>query len=175
MKLHVSGMGQATGQYRFLWGFYVRGFKPWLHCQPCFRGTRAEGINPLMEDQTVYLNKSSDFFYLCGYAGGPRASRGVLNMHLAVRAKKDSQAVVRSAFGPVFTIYGAEEIQIPDSDAPLAKRGEFDHRCKNLRFAAQMYPGVQPGHDAPHEPILVPRGLGYPDLSSKDSVHPLIA
>ena len=160
MKLHVTGITESTKRYRFLWGFYVRGFKPWRHCQPCFRGTRAEGISPMMEDGVVQLDRKSDFFYLCGFAGGPKVERGKLNLHLAVRAKLGSTASVVSAYGPLFTIEGAEEIQIPETCERVAGRGEFDYRCMNLRFARQMYPTEVVGHEAPHEVILLSRTDG---------------
>ena len=156
MRLHVSGITLSTTRYRFLWGFYVRGFKPWVHCQPCFRGTRAEGIRADMTDDVVDLPRPTQFFYLHGFAPGPKASRGALNLHLAVRPREGSIAKIQSVYGPIFTIYGAEEIQIqePLTDSHLESEWK---RCKNFRFAAQIYAASQLGPDAPKTPIVTPR------------------
>ena len=147
MKLHVTGFNADTVRYRFLWGYYVRGFKPWEHCQPCFVGTRADGIDPLMGDGDVELDLKSDYFYLCGVAPGPINLRGTFNLHMAVRAKAGSVATVTSKYGPVFTIEGAEEIAI---QGPIEQVGldESYAGCKNFRFAAQMYPAAVLGPEA---------------------------
>jgi hypothetical protein len=157
MQLHVSGITDQTIRYRFLWGFYVTGFKPWVHCQPCFRGTRAPGIFPTMANDRVDLPKRSDFFYLHGFAPGPKKLRGASNLHLAVQSKTGSVASCQSAFGPIFTIYDAEEILIqePLSDAPHL--GVEWTRCKNFRFGAQMYTAPVLGPDASRIPSLALR------------------
>ena len=154
MTLTVRGVTDDQRKYRFLWGFYVRGFKPWLHCQPCFRGSRAEGIRPLMGNDTILLDRATDFFYLCGYASGPRKERGELNLHLAVRPKLGSTAVAISKYGPTFTIENAEEIVIPESQEPHAAWGDFDLRCKNLRFGAMMNKADDWGPHVPPNPVL---------------------
>ena len=153
MRLHVSGMARSTGQYQFLWGFYVRGFKPWHHCQPCFRGTRATGISPTMNDGTIELPRPTKFFYLHGFAGGVKEKRGALNLHLAVRPRPGAHATVQSAFGPTFTIDDAEEIPIQEPLAELAHLGADWSRCKNLRFAAQVFDAPLLGPTALHIPV----------------------
>src|SRR5438105_3256521 len=107
MKLTVTGTQKATGKYLHLWGFYVRGFKPWHHCFACFYGTQERPICKDMEDDVYHLPEPTSYFYLCGVASGPRRERGVKNLHLAVRPKQGSVATVRSVYGPVFTIHDA--------------------------------------------------------------------
>jgi hypothetical protein len=168
MQLHVSGITPSTTHYRFLWGFYVRGFKPWEHCQPCFRGTRAEGIHPEMTDGIVELNRPTKFFYLHGFAPGPKSLRGERNLHLAVRPNEGSVATVRSFYGPVFTIYGAEEIGIQDPIPNHPPSEDKWTRCKNFRFAAQVYDAPILGPTAPRNPILLTRAMASSRLQSAD-------
>jgi hypothetical protein len=111
MQLQVSGITPSTTPYRFLWGFYVRGFKPWHHCQPCFRGSRATGIFPKMQDGVIELPGEADFFYLHGNAAGAEHSRGSLNLHLAVRPKRGATASIRPLNGALYTIHDAEAIE----------------------------------------------------------------
>lgn len=153
MKLTVDGVEQATGKYQHLWGYYVRGFKPWEHCQDCFIGSLAKGIERDMKDGTVMLDKPMDYFYLCGVAMGSRKELGEKNLHLAVRPKAGSQATIKSVYGPVFTIDDAEMIEIQPA-LPITDQLPKEYaNCKNFRFAAQMYPADVLGPDAKPRPV----------------------
>jgi hypothetical protein len=157
MYLTVTSVQEGQEQYRFLWGFYVRGFKPWHHCQKCFLGTRADGICPSMKNvPRLPLLRSMDYFYLCGYAKGPAANRGANNLHLAVEPADGETATITSNYGPVFTFEDARRIVIPESNAPRAAYGEFDYRCMNFRFGQLMYPTnlTGPAAAADKTPIL---------------------
>jgi hypothetical protein len=157
MKLTVTGMQEALGKYLYLWGFYVRGFKPWHHCFACFYGTQEKVIRKDMRDDTYDLPEPTSYFYLCGVASGPRRERRHNNLHLAVRPKLGIIATAQSVYGPVFTIHDAEEIMIQD---PIVDQPHLDDsftHCKNFRFAAQMYQAPRLGPDARREPIRVPR------------------
>ncbi len=35
--------------FNFFWAFYVKGFRPEVHCQPCFRGS----VSPQLNSKTV--------------------------------------------------------------------------------------------------------------------------
>jgi hypothetical protein len=157
MELTVVGTKQATGQYLHLWGFYVRGFKPWHHCFACFFGTQEKLIHKQMQDASVLLPEPTSYFYLCGVASGSRALRGRRNLHLAVRPKQGSTATIRSFYGPIFTVRDAEEIVIQDPIESMPELDESYTRCKNFRFAAQMYEATSFGPAAPRTPIRTPR------------------
>jgi hypothetical protein len=153
MRLHFKGSTPLSDHYRYFWGFYVRGFKPWVHCQPCLRGTRADGINLKMAEVDVDLLRPTDFFYLHGNASGKDSLRGVRNIHLAVRPKEGFTATVTSYYGHVFTIEGAEEIVIQEPILTLPELEDHWTRCKNFRFGAQVYDAPILGPTAPHTPI----------------------
>jgi hypothetical protein len=157
MQLTVSGTHQATGKYLHLWGFYVRGFKPWHHCFACFYGTQEKEIHKEMNDGAVDLPEATSFFYLCGVASGPIKKRGERNLHLAIAPKRGSVATVQSVYGPIFTIYDGEEIEIQDPIQNLPHLDKSYTTCKNFRFAAQMYEANGLGPDAPRKLIRTPR------------------
>jgi hypothetical protein len=143
MKLTVTGTELATGKYNYLWGYYVRGFRPWEHCQKSFIGSLASGIGRGITDgEPVMLKEPTDYFYLCGGAAGSREELGARNLHLAVRPKVGSQATIKSVYGPVFTIEDAEMIEIQPA-LPITDSLPKEYAtCKNFRFAAQMYPAA---------------------------------
>ncbi|MEG9436584.1 hypothetical protein JAO29_10475 [Edaphobacter sp. HDX4] len=157
MYLTATGMQDATGIYRHLWGFYVRGFKPWHHCFACFYGTQERVIRKDMRDDRYDLPEPTHYFYLCGVASGAVRLRGERNLHLAVRPKRGSLATVKSFYGPMFTIHDAEEITIQPPIQSLPELSELYTGCKNFRFAAQMYEAASLGPDAPRELIRTPR------------------
>jgi len=150
-------MQQATGKYVYLWGFYVRGFKPWHHCFKCFYGTHEKLIHKEMLDGSYNLPEPTGYFYLCGVASGSRAELWKNNLHLAVRPRPGSTAVVESVYGPVFTIRDAEEIVIQDPIQHLPNLDNSYTRCKNFRFAAQMYEATSFGPEARGKVIRTPR------------------
>src|SRR5947208_2933960 len=78
------GPGPIRG-FGFFWGFYVNGFIPSKHCQPCFRGRRtalhtvsaASGREYRMDEMRRF-----PYLYVCGVAAGPKEERGRKNLHL---------------------------------------------------------------------------------------------
>jgi hypothetical protein len=154
MRLEVSEITAQTTRYRFLWGFYVTGFKPWLHCQPCLRGTRAPGIEPFMKNGVVQLDRPTKFFYLHGFAPGLKTERGERNLHLAVRPKMGSTATARSVYGPLFTIHDAEKISIQAPIVGFPESEKIWTRCMNFRFGAQVFDAPQLGPHSERKPIL---------------------
>jgi hypothetical protein len=157
MHLTVSGTQQATGKYLHLWGFYVRGFKPWKHCFACFYGTQEKLIKKDMQDGKFDLPEPTGSFYLCGVASGPRTQRWKNNLHLAVKPKAGSVAKIQSVYGPIFTIHDAEEIAIQGPIENLPHLDESYTTCKNFRFAAQMYEATSFGPEARGKLIRTPR------------------
>jgi hypothetical protein len=159
MHLTVMGAMLSKEKYLSIWGFYVRGFKPWHHCLACFYGTKELAIHKDMDDGLYQLPEATSYFYLCGVAAGPRSKRGERNVHLAVRPKAGSVAQVKSVYGSVFTIYGAEEIQIQGPMENLPHLDELYTTCKNFRFAAQMYEAPCFGPEARGKLIRTPREI----------------
>ena len=106
-----------------------------------------------MQDGTFDLPEPTAYFYLCGVASGSFKLRAERNLHMAVRPKQGSIATAQSFYGPTFTIYDAEEIAIQGPIENLPGLGTLYTRCKNFRFAAQMYPANSFGPEAARIPI----------------------
>jgi hypothetical protein len=110
-----------------------------------------------MHDDTYVLPEPTHYFYLCGVASGARRERRFNNLHLAVRPKLGNIATIRSVYGPVFTIYDAEEIAIQGPIQSLPHLDESYTSCKNFRFAAQMYEAPRYGPEAQGMLVRIPR------------------
>jgi hypothetical protein len=155
MRLTVTGYKPENKQFRYLWGFYVRGFKPWEHCQSCFRGALAKEIDAsLTMADGVDLDQRMDYFYLHGNASGTAKDRKANNLHLAVRPKLGATATV-TAGEAVFTIEDAEAIEIQGPIMELEHLKMY-YKCPNFRFGMQMYPTPfeNAGPNGPHLPVL---------------------
>jgi hypothetical protein len=144
MQLTVNGLDDAPVRFRHLWGCYVHGFRPWMHCIACFACTNAKGILPTMRDGEYELDDK--LFYLCGVGQKvsenlhPHWARRFTNVHLAVRPRLGSVAAIGSVYGVIFTIRGAQAIPIePLSASEFPALSEAHYRCKNFQFGYQMF------------------------------------
>ena len=72
--------------FRFIWAYYVNGFRPDRNCQPCFLGTRVREFwtSTAGSGVTLRLDRLDHYpyLYVCGVAEGPAASRGGRNLQL---------------------------------------------------------------------------------------------
>lgn len=158
MRLTVTGYKPEDKQFRYLWGYYVRGFKPWEHCQACFQGALAEGIDAKLDMRDgVELNGNMDYFYLHGNAAGGPEARREKNMNMAVRPKPGATATVRAGEA-VFTLEDAEAIEIQGPIMELEHLKMY-YKCPNFRFGMQMYPTPyeNAGPDGPHTVVKAAR------------------
>lgn len=141
MQLEVRGIEKTIGGFVHLWGRYVTGFKSSEHCQKCLIGQPESRIHKAMADGEIMLDRTMDYFYLCGVG---RTERKNTNMHLAVRPRAGSIARINSVYGAAFTIYDAEPIQI--ERLPTGWRDLTDPytQCRNFQFGVQMYGMKEP-------------------------------
>lgn len=140
MKLTVTAPDpRATKDFRFLWGKFVRGFDPSVHCARCLIGSYSQvvrvGIAP-GEHQLDLPAAPFDYFYLCGVT--PKWST---NLHLAVRPKAGAQARVTAHNGVEFLIEDAEAIEIVPLPIGHLGRGPQFTTCRNWQFGLQQYGG----------------------------------
>lgn len=148
MRLRVEGLDQAQTRFRHLWGSYVIGFKPALHCRKSFLMHDEASVRPNMKDGEYELDDTHAFFYLCGVGIRERHNT---NVHLAVIPRIGSVAAVGSVYGVTFTIRDAQAIQIkhPSLLEPppggLADLPQEHIRCKNFQFGCQVFSVNQVG------------------------------
>lgn len=144
---YPGGSDELIRGFRFIWAFYVNGFRPERRCQPCFKGRRHEEFfTGNARSGRVYELDAMDrypYVYICGVGIGPDNDRWKQNLHLPL-VHAPGKIVSRTTYnGYGLTATDADEVLIPS--LPEGWNG-LDHktvRCKNFQFAAAQfgYPG----------------------------------
>jgi hypothetical protein len=114
--------GKIQG-FRFLWAFYVNGYQPTLHCQPCFRGRRVDAFcTPTAESfRPVVLDRAHryPYVYICGVGIGPRRELRSKNLHFPLKLAEGHVAEATTYNGYRFRAENAIALPIP----PLSDLG----------------------------------------------------
>src|ERR1700709_2377850 len=67
--------------FRFLWAWYVNGFRPEVHCQRCFKGKRVDEFctGHAQSGRTYEFNAMDrfEYVYVCGVGSGLKSSLAV--------------------------------------------------------------------------------------------------
>jgi hypothetical protein len=153
IRLDVSHPEIAPGKiegFRFLWAFYVNGYDPALHCQPCFRGALVQDFSTptARSGQPVVLDRMSRYryVYICGVASGPKAERGQKNLHLPLEYAEGHVEEATTYNGYTFRAHNARALIIPPLPAGWGGKPDEHTRCKNFQFAvAYLDPVVSSG------------------------------
>lgn len=135
--------GKIDG-FRFMWAFYVKGYRPEKHCQPGLIGQGVDDFktSTAVSGKTIALDKMSAFpyAYICGVGVGPKKELGGKNLHLPLRYKEGAVATKTTYNGYVFTATNAEELPIPELPEGFLGITNREHlRCKNFRFAVSVF------------------------------------
>jgi len=143
--LEVTHPARAPGRidgFRFLWAFYVTGYRPDRHCQPGLRGRRVpEFCTTTAESGRVVVLDRVDrmpYVYVCGVAAVPKPERGARNLHLPLRFAEGETVEATTYNGYVFRARNAVLLPIPEPEFRDG-RSEEHARCKNYRFAAHHF------------------------------------
>lgn len=146
IALRVSHPTQPTGRidgFRFLWAFYVSGYRPELHCQPGLRGRRVpEFCTPTAEvGRTILLDRMDRFpyVYVCGVAGGPKAQRHDRNLHLPLVYAAGEVVDVTTYNGYRVLATDARQLVVPALPSGWEGLSEEHVRCKNYQFAVAFF------------------------------------
>jgi hypothetical protein len=138
-------LGQA---FRFFWGWYVTGFDPRRHCQPCLRGRRSGQVNRSMAlDVECTLDEVADFdyFYVCGVSA---TGRWADNFHLAVHRQLAGDVEAVCYTGHAVSIRNAALIEIASLPDGFNGRDRTFTTCRNYQFGVQVYQFLPDGHEA---------------------------
>jgi hypothetical protein len=151
--LDVSHPSQLAGPitgFRFLWAYYVNGYRPEKHCQPCFKGRRVNEFCTATAStgRQIVLDRMDryPYLYVCGVAAGPVSERGARNLHLPLRYAEGASVEVVSYNGYRFRARNAERVEVPllpDNWNGLARAHA---RCRNFQFAVSVF-GYPPRQD----------------------------
>jgi hypothetical protein len=131
--------------FRFMWAFYVKGYRPERHCQPGLIGRRVDGFktNTAVSGKTVLFDRMDDYpyVYVCGVGEGPKSELGRQNLHMPLRYRAGGFEKIHTYNGYLFRADDAELVPIPEP-LPHGWHGitNQEHlRCKNFRFAVGAF------------------------------------
>jgi hypothetical protein len=134
--------GRIQG-FRFMWAYYVRGYKPDLHCQPCFRGERVADFSTstASTDRQVTLDRMDryPYVYLCGVGSGPKTELYLKNFHLPLEFSENDVVERQTYNGYRFRATNARELPISPLPADWNGLSREHTSCKNFQFAVQYF------------------------------------
>jgi hypothetical protein len=144
--LDVTSPSGAPGKidgFRFLWAYYVSGYNPARHCQPCFKGRRVEEFctRTASAGRTVILDLIDryPFVYVCGVARGPKRELAGKNLHFPLRYAAGRVEEITTYNGYILRAQNAERVEIPSLPPNWEGKSEEHVRCKNFQFAVASF------------------------------------
>jgi hypothetical protein len=129
--------------FRFIWAFYVNGFRPEHHCQMCFKGRRHEQFytGNACSGRVYDLNAMNryPYVYVCGVGIGPDKDRWKQNFHMPL-IHSPRRTVTRTTYnGYVVCATNALEVVIPQLPEGWNGLDRKTVRCKNFQFAVAQF------------------------------------
>ena len=139
----AHGTIQRFKRFRYIWAYYVKGYNPAKHCQPCFIGARVEEFSTptAMSGKSVSLSRMDryPFVYVCGVGLGPKRELRKQNLHFPLRSSEGRVAEVRTSNGYHLRAENAEVVEIPELPENWEGFDREHTRCKNFRFAVASF------------------------------------
>lgn len=140
---HSTDSAAPLEGFRFFWAYYVSGFKPEFHCQPCFRGRLVQGFSTgRVETAREYVLDSlrpNEYVYVCGVGTGPKSGLAAKNFHLPLRHEPGGRVVAPTYNGFVVTVENAVAMAIPSLPDGWNGRDRETTGCKNFQFAVAQF------------------------------------
>ena len=130
--------------FRFLWGYYVNGYRPDRHCQSCFKGRLAREFSShtARSGSVTAFDRIAryPYLYICGVAAGPRSERWQRNFHFPLQYREGHVAEAQTHNGYVLRARNAVTVVIPPLPAGWNGIHDSEHtRCKNFQFAVAAF------------------------------------
>jgi hypothetical protein len=146
IRLDVTHPHTAPGPiqgFRFIWAYYVNGYKPERHCQPCFRG-RLVGefcTRTATSGTPITLNRMDryPYVYICGVGVGPDKELRFKNFHLPLAYREGAVVEATSYNGYMFRAENAVAVPIPALPAGWNGLSDTHTRCRNFQFAVAAF------------------------------------
>jgi hypothetical protein len=146
IRLEVTHPSAPPGRidgFRFVWAFYVRGYRPDRHCQPCFKGRRVEEFctPTALSGRTYELNRLDryPYVYVCGVGQGPKTALAQQNLHFPLRYVQGAIAEATTYNGYIVRAMNAERLIIPPLPEGWRGKSREHVRCKNFQFAVEYF------------------------------------
>ncbi len=145
--LEVSHGRLAPGPiegFRFLWAYYVKGYRIDRHCQSCFKGRIVDQFcsRTASSGRVVAFNRMDRYLYvyICGVAAGPRQERRLKNLHFPLRYSEGCVSETTTFNGYVFRAHNAVVVPIPVLPPGWNGIDDSEHtNCKNFQFAVSVF------------------------------------
>ena len=144
--LEVTHPTLAAGKiegFRFLWAYYVDGYRSDKHCQPCFYGELDQefATNTASSGVVVDLDKMDryPYVYICGVASGPKSELWHRNLHMPLEYAEGEVAEATTYNGYHFRATNASRIRIPCLQDGWNGLPTEQTRCKNFQFAVSKF------------------------------------
>ena len=158
--------GRVEG-FRYLWAFYVNGYRPEKHCQPCFLGRRVDQFcTPTARSGALVsfdLMDQYPFVYVCGVGVGPKAVLRDQNLHFPMRYREGGLVEATTYNGYTAVAHNAELVDIPVLPRGWNDLSDEHVGCKNFRFAVGAF-GWPGSADKSANPLATPRPDGITEM-----------
>jgi hypothetical protein len=129
--------------FRFLWAFYVSGYRSDRHCQPCFRGSRVTDFSTsaARSGRRFELTRAAKYpcVYVCGVGRGPKTELHRRNLHLPMRFSAGSVVRAMTYNGYEFVAEDAELIEVPALPPGWNGLELETTRCRNFQLAVSLF------------------------------------
>ena len=129
--------------FRFFWAFYVNGFRPEFHCQPCFKGRLVEHFctGRVLSGRSYSLDAMNiyDYVYICGVGSGPKETLAGKNLHLPLTYSAGEVVRAVTYNGYSIVAENASVVPIPALPDGWNGRDRETTRCKNFQFAVAYF------------------------------------
>jgi hypothetical protein len=140
---HPEFEPQLIRGFRFFWAFWVKGFNPAHHCQPCFKGKRVDEFctGTAKSGQCYSMQKPDDcrYLYICGVGKGPKSLLHEQNFHLALEFQGGGTLSDKTYNNYAVNICNAVKLTIPALPLGWKGRDRETTRCKNFQFAVEYF------------------------------------
>ena len=148
--LEVSHSRLAPGPiegFRFLWAYYVKGYRPDRKCQSCFKGRIVQQFSSrtASSGRVGEFNRMDRFpyVYVCGVAVGPRRERRLKNLHFPLRYSEGQVAEATTYNGYTFRAHNAVVVPIPVLPPGWDGIDDLEQtNCRNFQFAVSVFGGL---------------------------------
>ena len=143
--------GRIDG-FRFMWAFYVNGYKPDKHCQPCFRGSRVPHFctPTATSGQRIEFDRMGrqPYLYICGVGRGRKDQLKKQNLHFPLVYAEGCVAEATTYNDYRFRAENARLFTFPELPEGFQGKSREHSRCKNFQFAVEAF-GYPPGGQSP--------------------------
>lgn len=143
--------GRIAG-FRSMWAFYVNGYNPDKHCQPCFRGSRVPHFctPTATSGQRLEFDRMGrqPYLYICGVGSGRKDQLKEQNLHFPLVYAEGSFAEKTTYNGYRFRAENARLFDVPELPEGFQRKSREHSRCKNFQFAVEAF-GYPPESQSP--------------------------